>query len=60
MYKEEANRMSALFEAIKNVVESGIMGNCLELGLSIVDVVAAAVQLPINLVATILRILGYI
>lgn len=52
--------MSALFEAIKNVVESGIMGNCLELGLSIVDVVAAAVQLPVNLVATILRILGYI
>lgn len=52
--------MGALFEAIRNVVESGIVGDCLGLGLSIVNVVAEAVQLPVNLVATILRILGYI
>lgn len=52
--------MNALFEAIRQVVAQAIQGNWLEMGTSIVDIVAAAVQIPVSLAEYILRLLGFI
>lgn len=52
--------MAALFEAVRQVVEHAILGNWVEMGTSIVNIVANALQIPINLATFVLRLLGIV
>ncbi|MCT3214138.1 beta-class phenol-soluble modulin [Lactiplantibacillus plantarum] len=52
--------MAALFEAIRNVVTTAINSDWVGMGTNIVNIVAAAVNIPISLASTILHILGIV
>ncbi|MCT3214132.1 beta-class phenol-soluble modulin [Lactiplantibacillus plantarum] len=52
--------MAGLFDAITKVVQTAIQGDWVGMGANIVSIVANAINIPLSLAETILRILGFL